>query len=315
MALVRVPNPPFDDAVSILCEPESLGEESAGRIAMSGAVLKIRVQDLALAPSLTVACPGYELGAWRDQDLVDDVFQRHLASFALSYTEFSKIDGTSAGRALKRAAEIVYATDKYKHRGEFGELFLHAVAKDFFGAQPAISKLFYKDSDNDTVKGFDCVHVLENDESELEIWLGEAKFYADLGGAISEAVKSITQHLEQDFLKREFVAITNKLDPAWPHSQEVADLLDSVNSLDEIASSLVIPVLLTYNSDAVDTHDKICDEYIAALESEAQEAWTAFEDKLSAPLPITVHLILMPLESKAHVADLMHEKLRVWQQI
>lgn len=284
-------------------------------LAVSGVVLRVRVQNLSLAPSLTVTCPGYELGAWRDQALVDDVFQRHLASFALSYTELSRIDGESAGLALRRAAEIVYATDKYHRRGEFGELFLHAVAKDFFGAQPAISKLFYKDSDNDTVKGFDCVHVLENDTGDLEIWLGEAKFYADLSGAIAEAVKSITEHLEQDFLKREFVAITNKLDPTWPHSQEVADLLDSANSLDEIASSLVIPVLVTYNSDAIQCHDKICDEYVAALEQEAQTAWTNFDDKLSVPLPITVHLILMPLQDKEKMRDLMHDKLRVWQQI
>ena len=282
---------------------------------MSGVVLKVRVQDLSSAPSLTVACPGYEFGVWRDQALVDDVFQRHLASFALSYTEYSKIDGASAGLALRRAAEIVYSTDKYHRRGEFGELFLHAVAKDFFGAQPAISKLFYKDSDNDTVKGFDCVHVLENDDGELEIWLGEAKFYADLGGAISEAVKSISEHLEQDFLKREFVAITNKLDPRWPQSRKVADLLDSANSLDDIASSLVIPVLITYNSDAVESHDKICHEYLTALEQEAQAARATFDDKLSVSMSITVHLILMPLKDKERVRDLMHDKLRVWQQI
>lgn len=281
---------------------------------MSQTVLRIRSQQLLIDPSLTVVCPGYEQSVWRDAALVDDVFHRHMISFALSYTECDKVDSETAGIALKRAAQMVYSTDKYHRRGEFGELFLHAVAKDFFGAQPAISKLFYKDSDNDTVKGFDCVHAIDG-ELGLEIWLGEAKFYADLSAAITEAANSINEHLERDFLRREFVAITNKLDPNWPKSTELAYLLHEANSLDEIASSLVIPVLLTYNSEAVDSNNKVCAEYISALNWEAEDAWTKFEAKVSGDLPVTIHLILMPLKDKAALAELMHQKLKLWQQI
>jgi len=137
---------------------------------MSRGILRCRVHDAALDPSLMLLCSGFELGAWRVQDLVDDSFQRHLASFALSWTEFQKIDGESAGRALRRAAEVVYETNKYARRGEFGELFLHAIAKDFFGAQPAVSKIYYKDSRNDTVKGFDCVHIVETAKTLRSGW-------------------------------------------------------------------------------------------------------------------------------------------------
>jgi Cap4 SAVED domain len=278
-------------------------------------VLTVRIQDAARSPALTTLCAGYELQAWRATDLVDDLFSRHLASFALSYTDYRRIDGDTAAKLLRRAAETVYSTDKYKRRGEFGELILHAAVIDFFGALPAVSKIYYKDSDNDTVKGFDSVHIVPVGE-QIELWLGEAKFYTDASSAARAAADSIGEHLERDFLKREFAAITNKIDPAWPEAQRVSDLIDSANSLDEIATSITMPVLLTYDSTAVDTWDRVSPEYISDLEQEAVSIWETFTGAMTTnSLPITLQLILVPLESKDRLQNLMHEKLRVWQHI
>jgi hypothetical protein len=279
-----------------------------------GTVHEVRVQDLSRSPTLTALCAGYELGTWRDEPLVDDVFYRHLASFALSFTEFAEVDGETAGRSLRKAAEAVYATDKYKRRGEFGELLLHAAAKDFFGAQPAVSKIYYKDSDNDTVKGFDCVHVIEND-GNVELWLGEVKFYSDLASAIRDSTDELTAHLERDFLRREFMAITNKLDPAWPLTPTVKALLDEATSLDQILDQLVIPVLLTYNSATIANHAKLSTAYVDELAVEATAGWEAFADKLALPYPLTLHLILVPLPDKGRLVNLMQQKLQVWKHI
>ncbi|THG34553.1 DUF1837 domain-containing protein [Glaciibacter flavus] len=283
---------------------------------MVRSVLEVRIQDAALNPALTVLCAGYEMEVWRAPELVDDLFSRHLTSFALSFTEFNSIDGETAARALRRSAEMVYGTDKYRRRGEFGELILHAALIDFFGATPAVSKIYYKDSDNDTVKGFDSVHVVGRHDGELEVWLGEAKFYKDLSGAITEAVKSIEDHLERNFLRREFIAITNKVDATWPHADAFRGLLDGAASLDEIAKSLVIPVLITYESVSVASHKVVDDAYKSALEAEVRTAWKAFSEKeLKTKLTITLQLILLPLESKDRLIGLMHEKLKVWQHI
>jgi len=278
-------------------------------------VLTIRVQDPDLEPPLTVLCAGYELEEWRAAALVDDLFQRHLASFALSYTDFESIDGQNAARALKRAAQVVYNTDKYKSRGEFGELILHAALVDFFGALPAVSKIYYKDSDNDTVKGFDSVHIVEQ-ASEIEIWLGEAKFYSDSSAGIRAALASLGDHLDRDFLRREFNAITNKLDPVWPHSEVVRSMLDEAVSLDEIADSLVLPVLVTYDSSAVDAWKYVCDDYIADLRAEALAAWEHFDrSKIAASMRVSIRLILVPLKSKADLVARMHAKLAIYQAL
>ena len=43
----------------------------------------------------------------------------------------------------------------------WGNLVTHSM-RQVFDTIPAISKIFYKDSANDTVKGFDAVHVLNS---------------------------------------------------------------------------------------------------------------------------------------------------------
>lgn len=289
------------------------------RLGGTGATLQVgiltcRSQDLDRVPGLTLLCAGYEQKSWRAQQFVDDMFMRHLPSFALSYTQFQAINGDTAGQALKRAAHSVYATNKYEKRGEFGELILHGVARDFFGAESAVSKIFYKDSANDTVKGFDSVHVVLA-EGEIEVWLGEVKFYSDLSAAIASATAELKLHLEADFLRKEFIAITNKLDKDWPHFDAFTQMLDTANSLDEIADRLVIPVLLTYNSDAVCQWDSVCNEYTEELIAEAEAAWAKFSDSLDLPLEVRIQLILVPVEDKARLQGLFHQKLKLWQHL
>lgn len=277
-------------------------------------VQQVRVQDLSVSPTLTALCAGYETGSWRTPELVDDVFQRHLPSFALSFTDWNGINGDTAAKMLKKAAESVYSTQKYRRRGEFGELLLHAAVKDFFDAQPAVSKIHFKDSGNDTVKGFDCVHIIEHD-GEIELWLGEVKFYKNLTKAIADSTDELKDHLAKDFLRREFVAITNKLDPQWPHAAKVSSLLDNARSLDEILSHLVIPVMLTYDSHAVNAHTVVDDVYIAELTLEVNKALQDFRDKLQVPYPVTLHLILAPLHDKDRLTNLFHQKLQVWKHL
>lgn len=275
---------------------------------------QVRVQNLALAPTLTALCAGYELGEWRARQLADDVFGRHLTSFALSFTDWQSIDGDTAARMLKKAAHAVYTTQKYKRRGEFGELLLHAAAKDFFGAVPAVSKIHFKDSPNDTVKGFDCVHVVSRGD-ELELWLGEVKYYKSLSKAIKDSTDELKAHLDAGFLRKEFIAITNKLDPNAPSTEAVANLLEEANSLDQILRHLVIPVMLTYDSPSVAGHTVDSDEYRVALEAEVASAWEAFELQMDIEHPVTLHLILVPLESKERLTNLFQQKLQVWQHL
>lgn len=279
-------------------------------------VLKIRFQDGSSTPPIRVVCPGFELREWRASALVQDLFDRHLLSFALNYTELEAVNDESAASSLRKAAQSVYGTQKYQRRGEFGELILHAILRDFYGAQPAVSKIYFKDGPNETVKGFDSVHIVENgDSGEIELWLGEVKFYSSLTAGIRDVTAEIAAHLSANFLRSEFVAVTNKLDSTWAHSAQVKELLDENASLDEITESLVVPILLTYDSSTLSSHEAVSDEYLQGLKEEAATAIKSISEKLKIDLRIRVEVILLPLKDKKRLVDLFHQKLQIWKNI
>ena len=274
-----------------------------------------RENDLSIEPNFSVFCVGYEASRWRAKELVRDFFRRHLNSFALNYSEWKKVDGDSAAAALSRSARMVYTTDSYQRRGEFGELFLHGILRDFYEAEPAISKIYFADGPNEVPKGFDAVHVVVNEDGELDLWLGEAKLYVDMKSAIKEIVKSLNDHIGRDFLRKEFLAVSNKFDDSWPHYEKLVDLLDDNTSLDEIVDRIVMPVLLTYQSKTVAKHDRVSDEYVADLIEEAKSAWEFFKDELQADFPVAIHFIVLPLEDTKAVRAMAHETLMTYQTL
>jgi hypothetical protein len=260
-------------------------------------------------PKMTTLCAGYERGAWRQGDLVDHLFE-YLLEFALKWSQLQQINSATAVRMIQDAARRVYESAKYGGRGEFGELLLHAALRSHFNSEPAVSKLFYKTSDNDTVKGFDCVHVVAQDETDgLELWLGEAKFYADITDAMQKAIASLEDLTETKRLKREFILIRGLVDDAWPYAKEFKALTEG-KSLDEVFDVLRIPVLLTYDSGAVNDHDRVCTEYEAALREEVESIFNRFKGNKRLPKDIFIHLILVPLKDKNELNDALHARLK-----
>ena len=258
-------------------------------------------------------CAGFEMKIWRKDQLVDHLAD-YIPEFALTYSERQSIDSKDILRMLRNAARNIYQSEKYKNRGEFGELLLHSIICELYNTIPAISKIYYKDGPNDTVKGFDAVHVVDKTD-RLELWLGEAKFYTDIHEAINDVVKEIFVHIQKDYLRDEFIAITNKIDDTWPHSGRLKSLLDPNTSLDTVFDQACIPVLLTYDSDVIAKYDENSDAYRAEIKAEFESLYDSFTKKLSDGVPLTVHLFLLPLKTKSELVDAFDEKLKKLQQI
>jgi hypothetical protein len=261
---------------------------------------------------MTTLCAGFERGEWRRDDFVRHLFD-YLLEFALKWTELKKINSATAARMIEDAARRVYEDDKYGQRGEFGELLLHAALRSHFDSEPALSKLFYKSGDNDTVKGFDCVHVVQGENGDLELWLGEAKFYQDIGKAITAALDSLADLTETERLKREFVLIRGLVEDDWPLAEQFRALTDERRTLDEVFPVLRIPVLLTYDSRAVANADAVTEEYEAALRAEVDRIHERFKSRENLPKDIFVHLILVPLKDKVAFQKALHERLQGYQ--
>jgi hypothetical protein len=266
-----------------------------------------RIEILGDEPKMTTLCAGFERGDWRMGDLVEHLFD-FLLEFAMKWSQLQNLNSATASRMIKEAARRVYASEHYEKRGEFGELLLHAALRSHFKSESAVSKLYYKSGANDTVKGFDCVHVVQQDTDRLELWLGEAKFYADIRDAMRKAIESLEELTGTDRLKREFVLIRGFVDDAWPYADEFRALTEG-KSLDEVFDVLRIPVLLTYNSSAVNSFDRVSAEYEAALKQEVESIFDKFRESDGLPADIFIHLILVPLKDKESLSAALHKRL------
>lgn len=271
--------------------------------------LTVKIHDISKDPVVCALCAGYEGGTWRAEALAQHAME-WLPEFCLSADELNDFRPGTALRLIRKAARLVYQTDKYKLRGEFGELFLHIALRQVHKSIPAISKLYWKDSVNNTVKGYDAVHVIEVG-NKLELWLGEVKFYADSDRAIRDVVAEIKDHTQINYMKNEVALIANKLDNKSSHYSTLSKLLDPNTSLDEVFDAACIPVLITYESNALKSHTKATSDYNQALTDEVMSIRDILEEKLAPlSLPIKVHLFLIPLHIKKALLEHLDGNLK-----
>lgn len=264
-------------------------------------------------------CAGFERGKWRNDQLADHIME-WLPEFALDYSELSEISHANALKMTKKAAKIVYQTEKYGLRGEFGEVLLHIAIRQVYETLPAVSKIYYKSAVNETVKGFDAVHVVKRGD-DLELWIGETKFYEKLSKAIYDVSKEIIDHLETDYLRSEFILIKNKIDPKWPESEKLKSLLHENTSLDDVFKQVCIPVLLTYDSDIVgkshvsdeEYKENIKNELIKSYESLRNKLDSEYKNKFSQEFPLTTHVIMVPLKEKKKLIAALDTRLKALQ--
>lgn len=255
---------------------------------------------------------GYELGNWRNQAFSDHLME-WLPEFCLSFKERESLSSSNAVALLRKAAKKVYSSKKFESRGEFGELMLHIVLRQVFGSLPAVNKLVYKSSANETVKGFDSVHIVYN-ESSLELWLGEVKFYKEISLAISDVITELNEHTNIDYMRDEFLIISDKIEDSWPHSDRLKNLISPNTSMDKIFDAICVPVLLTYESRVVKFHNSCCDEYLNNFKGEIIKYSSRFFSK-QIPENLKIHLFLIPLHDKEELVKNLDKKLRNWQQL
>jgi hypothetical protein len=280
---------------------------SALRSSMPLPVLRALVKQVEDMPGLAGVCAGFEAGEWRYDQLAEHIVE-WLPEFALNDREFNALSGVNARRALRAAAETIYKSSKSASRGEVGEILLHAIIRQEFGSVPAISKVFFKDAPNDTVKGFDAVHLVEAADG-LELWLGEVKLYQDVASAVRDVVDELNQHTRIPYLHSEFAAIWRKIDREHPHRAALERLLAGNVTMDEVFERLCIPVLLTYDSATVAAHRRTDEAYEAAIVAEFEKHHQRF---CSARLPaeIKIILILLPMNNKAKLLERFDAKLK-----
>lgn len=271
--------------------------------------LEVRCTDLSQPYPTTGLCAGYEGGAWRKDRLADHLFQ-WLPYAALNQEHQLGFGSHNFVEMLRMAAAHIYKTQKTVSRGELGELLLHLACILHFDTVPVICKLVLKSSSNDTVKGFDGVHLLRV-EKNFEMWLGESKFYTDGKEAIRDAIESVKNHVLPTFLATEKAMIFGHIGKDIPRRDEVIRLFKSQTSGDELLKMAVFPILVTYESDSIASFREVSGDYIKNLASEIADL-RAYFGRCATSLKLRFQLVFVPLGSKKDLIESFDKMLEAF---
>jgi len=282
---------------------------------------------------------GFDLEQYRWNPLIDKLLDA-IVDFAFGYHD-GVLESQYNREILREAAKAIYRIEdhdpsnpehskyenedeffekKYGTRGEFGELILHLLLRDFHRTVCLVSKIYFKDADGMTVHGFDAVHIQEETK---KLWLGESKLYKSGTRGIKKLVEDVREHFEKDYLRREFSLISKKRNSYStptdvPDKDKWFDLIDKNNTLENILNSVNIPLLCVYTSDVFNKHTtEKSEEFIKEYEEEMRKLKEDFDKESNGQIDtnLNVILLLFPVPDKDVLLKKMHEKLRHNQQI
>ena len=253
---------------------------------------------------------GFDQNKFRLQELVD-IIRNVIPEFALGYHAGTSIPLTDLVERLKEAAETVYLTDSYKSRGEFGELILHLLLRDFHKSVPLISSIYFKDSHNVPVHGFDGVHVTTHDK---KLWLGESKLYLTGKRGATALAHDLTKHVTADYLRKEFTLLARKLPNTTPDIEYWRELMDKHKTLDQIYSGIVIPMVCTYSSSLFASHADNTAKYFSDFEADCRSVLKHFEGK-RIKTNCDVIFMTLPIPCKNELNAELDKRLKHMQQI
>jgi len=255
---------------------------------------------------------GFDQKEFRLQPLVD-VIRKVIPEFAFGFHEGTCVAQADIVDRLKEAASTVYDTDKFKKRGEFGELILHLLLRDFHNTIPLVSTIYFKDSPNVPGHGFDGVQVTVNGD-EKKLWLGESKLYKTGKAGIRDLIGDIKKHVQGDYMRKQFNLISRKIPSDAVEIDHWRQLLDKHQKLDTVFKSIVIPMVCTYSSGIFSKHSDNTKEYFKDFDAECHELNALFQQGKTVA-NIEIILLLMPVPDKDILNSELHKRLKAMQSI
>lgn len=275
---------------------------------------------------------------YRWKNLIN-LLQNVIPEFAFGHHDGTSTDNTKILEKLCDAAKSIYKIKefekvrqiyeegesiddddeekKYLKRGEFGELILHLLLRNFHDTIPLLSKIYFKDAYGSTVHGFDAVHIQPGTKT---LWLGESKLYMSGNNGVKALIKDIKEHFKRDYLDDEFAIISRKIKPYVniPEKDYWLDLMDKNTKLSDVFSSVTVPLVCTYTSDNFTKYDdETLKEFIDEYEKEVRGLKRYFDQHNDHPLKTKLNIILLlfPVRSKNELVRRMHKKLHRLQVI
>ncbi|WP_437186735.1 HamA C-terminal domain-containing protein [Planctomicrobium sp. SH668] len=144
-------------------------------------------------------------------NLLAKALAKHVVSFCLSARRRALVKSRSdydedEGELFMIARDYFR---KLKDSGEVGELLLFFLLEAALGAPQVVCKMELKTNPKDEIKGADGIHVKwDHKDEHLDVFLGEAKLYQDIGSAMTNAMESVKDIYELNRLDEELNLVT-----------------------------------------------------------------------------------------------------------
>ena len=259
----------------------------------------------------------FEDSKWRYKKFQNFVWD-NIAETALSQNERDSLSDHSHS-LLTAAASNLRLTDSSKDIGkgsELAEIVLYGIMKHHYKALPVVPKIFYKQNVQDNAKGADSVHIVLDENKEITLWFGEAKFFSSIEDSrLLNVIKSVKNSLDTGKLKKENAIVTNIQDLKSLIDDEdlnnrIRDALNPKESIDKLKPKLHIPILLLHQCDHTCKATHINNEYREKIVNWHKSRAEAFFKKQIKHIgnivgysDITFHLILFPVPVKTAIVD------------
>lgn len=265
---------------------------------------------------------------------IEEIFDA-IPFFALGQDKALEISKDSPRKAVKQGIKLLYDIkeireankeylnnpklkfdDKYLKRGEFGELILYYLLQEKLGKPQLISKLYFKDSYNSVVHGFDAVHF---DKNSKELWIGESKFYINKNSALRDLVDDLYKHFNIDFFNQEFAIIKRRFGDLGIQDDDINTLVDPQTKLLSKIININACFFALFDSEIVNSFsyevgtDKPSQQFLDVLKKAVEKTKVDFDKKISTyPYKdkLKIHLFLFPVNSKYQLIQALHEKLK-----
>lgn len=218
--------------------------------------------------------------------------------------------------ALKNKMKYLSEDDTEVKYGFFGEVLLYTFLYAIYSVDSFVSRgIFFNPLEDSETKGYDSYHLIEN-QGQIELWFGEAKFHRSHNTAIRSVMDNIDKALSDKYLSKNFLAIENHINDIKPNGDIIKKVLnkwryEGINILDELKQNnikLVYPIFLIYQSNK------------QGYDSNIEKVVTYISDKYAAPnatlsIPCSIFFILLPIEDVNKTKKEVLEWINIKQQV
>lgn len=269
------------------------------------------------------------------EDELARLIMRVLPDYVFAWHEDVNLENALA--KVAEAAKRLYKTDPYKvmyeyyvknnrepaiekevkeleenNRGEFGELLLHLLLRDFKGTCSLMSKVYFSDSRGVPPHGFDAVHYIPESK---QLWLGESKLYSKGKDGLADLVKDLHEHLTYDYMHDQFVVIQkNIMSQTNPDKEEWIKKFQKNERLADMIDGLNLAMLCLYPHDVYQKllgMELVEEQGLVYHKSNIRDLKEHFNKINTCPLKgrVNIVLLLFPVMDKKEFVRKLHEKL------